>query len=339
MTKFILSFLFLILIQIAIAQPIICDNDTIPPILTAAPLSSSLLGAGNKIDLWAIDFIKTYSDNCTATEKLKTTFYNAHPISSLFDKEHYFKGNGLKATADEYRVGKAQWWVPQYQSSRINIHGCTTSASLLSMEITVIDEAGNKSSGFTSMTVREIPNFTCNLINTHVTKPNGTGITGFDVSYEANAPEFPRFVSGDHVLCDIFYAPNLELCITPSKQTDPANGIGVQDLILLRYHILGLKKITNPYTLIAADVNNDGEITAADLTELKKMLYGFQSSFPKRHSWIIIPRDFVFINPQNPWADTSWKNNTQCFTQTTTGEINLYYYAIKTGDLDGNAKP
>ena len=133
---------------------------------------------------------------------------------------------------------------------------------------------------------------------------------------------------------------DIELCATISKQTNASNGIGINDLLLLRNHILGLKKITDPYQLIAADVNNDNKLTATDLTELKRMLYGFQSTFSKAHSWIIIPKAYVFPNPQNPWQELSWKNNEQCFQiQPGTIETNLYFYAIKSGDIDQNAKP
>jgi hypothetical protein len=39
------------------------------------------------------------------------------------------------------------------------------------------------------------------------------------------------------------------------------------------------------YKLLAADVNNDGKVTASDLTELRKLILGITPVLPKNTSW------------------------------------------------------
>jgi hypothetical protein len=37
--------------------------------------------------------------------------------------------------------------------------------------------------------------------------------------------------------------------------------------------------------LIAADVNNDGKVSASDLTELRKLILGIYNELPNNSSW------------------------------------------------------
>jgi hypothetical protein len=40
---------------------------------------------------------------------------------------------------------------------------------------------------------------------------------------------------------------------------------------MIQKHVLSLEELTNPYYIIAADANGDQKVTAADLTELRKL--------------------------------------------------------------------
>jgi hypothetical protein len=43
---------------------------------------------------------------------------------------------------------------------------------------------------------------------------------------------------------------------------------------MIQRHILGLQALDSNYKLIAADANNDGKVTASDLTDLRKLILG-----------------------------------------------------------------
>ncbi|MFN8320626.1 MAG: dockerin type I domain-containing protein [Saprospiraceae bacterium] len=316
-----------------------CEGDTIAPNATFVSLSSALL-QNHEVQLWAIDFIKTSSDNCSPTNQLKYTFNEEKPIAEKLMEVHYFKGNGLPGSEYEFSIGKAQRWNPNFRSSEKVFQTCFLIAKLINLKTTVWDEAFNSTTGNTQTTFIDQNPDPCHLVNFHVTTVKGEGLTQFEARLEAGVPEFPRFFTGDHTLTANVPVFGTEICANVKKETNANNGVGINDLILLRNHILGLKKITDPYQLIAADVNNDNKLTAADLTELKRMLYGFQSSFSKTHSWIIIKKDYVFSNPQNPWQNLSWKDAEKCFTYAQgDDDTHVYYLAIKAGDIDQTAKP
>ena len=57
------------------------------------------------------------------------------------------------------------------------------------------------------------------------------------------------------------------------------NGVTTLDLVIIQKYLLGLKEITNPYTLLAADANNDGNIAASDLLAIRKVILGSSQSF------------------------------------------------------------
>jgi hypothetical protein len=67
-------------------------------------------------DIWAIDFDKGSSDNCTDTSDLVFTFDDDYPVSTLLDKPHYFKNKTL-STESAYKAGDAQYWLPDNRSS------------------------------------------------------------------------------------------------------------------------------------------------------------------------------------------------------------------------------
>src|SRR5690606_12378413 len=73
------------------------------------------------------------------------------------------------------------------------------------------------------------------------------------------------------------YVKNIKF--EPEKLENLLEHIDEKDFEAIADHILGRKKITSPYKLIAADVNNSKSITIADLIELRKVLLGLKSNF------------------------------------------------------------
>jgi hypothetical protein len=54
---------------------------------------------------------------------------------------------------------------------------------------------------------------------------------------------------------------------------------------LIQRHILGIQPLNSAYKMIAADATNDGKVTAADLTELRKLILGITNELPNNASW------------------------------------------------------
>jgi len=89
--------------------------------------------------------------------------------------------------------------------------------------------------------------------------------------------------------------------VIPILNDDPLNGISTRDILRIQSHVLGKKRISSPYRMIAADVNASNSITAADMVEMRKLILGVIPSFSKVKSWTFVPTSYVFPKPSSPW--------------------------------------
>ena len=53
--------------------------------------------------------------------------------------------------------------------------------------------------------------------------------------------------------------------------------------------------------MLAADVNNSGNITTLDLISLRRVVLGVEQEFPNNTSWRFLDENFDFPYPDNPW--------------------------------------
>ncbi len=123
--------------------------------------------------------------------------------------------------------------------------------------------------------------------------------------------------------------------VRPRKNDDTSNGITTLDMIRLQNHLVNNQPITDPFVLIAADVNNTGSVTTLDMIQMRRLILGDISEFANNTSWRFIPASFEFPNPSNPWT-------TPFPEAITVTDLNgcLYdqnFTAIKVGDLNGSA--
>jgi len=123
--------------------------------------------------------------------------------------------------------------------------------------------------------------------------------------------------------------------VVPTRDGDDLNGVSTLDVVMIQRHILGLTPINSPYRLIAADINHNGKITASDLTELRKVLLGINTSFPENTSWRFVDAAYTFADPADPWLspfaekyEINQLNN----------NMELNFVGIKVGDINGNAQ-
>jgi len=121
--------------------------------------------------------------------------------------------------------------------------------------------------------------------------------------------------------------------IVPHKDGDDRNGVNVLDLIKVQRHILAMEAIESPYKLIAADVNSDERVSAADLLALRRLLLGSDDSFTANTSWRTVDAEYTFPDPLDPWAeylpesyDIAELNNSMW----------IEFVGVKIGDVDNS---
>jgi HYR domain len=128
-----------------------------------------------------------------------------------------------------------------------------------------------------------------------------------------------------------FNAPSNDLGVVPFKDDNHLNGVSTFDGVLLVKHVLGMQILDSPYKMIAADVNKSNSVTTFDAVEMRKLILGITQKFPNNTSWRFVPKDFVFPNPQNPFASV--------FPEIISMGPPYNFIGIKIGDLNNSAIP
>jgi len=125
--------------------------------------------------------------------------------------------------------------------------------------------------------------------------------------------------------------------IMASKNGSLLDGVSTLDLIQLRKHITGESRLTNPYKIIAADINMDGQITIQDYLQLRMMLLLGIHEFPGMKPWRFVDKGYEFENPLNPLAE----NFTEVYMieEHDKTDMNINFIGVKLGDLDGSCMP
>lgn len=207
------------------------------------------------------------------------------------------------------------------------------STGIRSLTIYITDESGNQSACNVLLNL-ESTSITCNesrMIAGQVRTVEGIEVEEVRIHREGNtySEQMTNF-DGQYTFGDCIQGQ--DYFITPEKNDDVLNGVSTIDLILMNKHILGIAPFTTPYQFIAADINQSGGITTADMIQLRRVILGVDSTFSNNTSWKFVPTDYVFDNlevTQYPsFLDFPYFND---------NKYNADFIAIKIGDLNGSA--
>ena len=110
--------------------------------------------------------------------------------------------------------------------------------------------------------------------------------------------------------------------IRASKDTDFLYGVSTLDLLKIQKHILGEEIFEHWWQYIAADINNDGTITAIDLIELRKLILGIVDVLPHNDSYQFF--ELGLEQAQVVMIDSKSENV-------------VNFVGIKIGDVDGTS--
>ncbi len=164
----------------------------------------------------------------------------------------------------------------------------------------------------------------------------GTAITNVELDFHGS-----NFLSDCVVNIDGNFEFNsipscYDYTLIPAKRDNPLNGVSTYDLVLMQSHVLGVNELPNPYRLIAADVNADGNITTFDIVELRQLILALIPDFQSNSSWRFVDANQTFANPNNPFETTLAENY---YINSLTNDITPSFVGIKIGDVNGDADP
>ena len=158
----------------------------------------------------------------------------------------------------------------------------------------------------------------------------GDMVEGVEVSLNLNVSDVTsldgKFAFENNVM-------NSDYAISSSKGGDFMNGISTLDLVLIQQHVLGLGILDSPYKVIAADINSDGSVSTSDLVDLRRLILGLTTEFPRNTSWRFVDKAQTFDNDLSPFPFTEvLKINNFDHSM-----LNQDFVGVKIGDVSGNA--
>ncbi|MEO0734789.1 MAG: T9SS type A sorting domain-containing protein, partial [Bacteroidota bacterium] len=112
-----------------------------------------------------------------------------------------------------------------------------------------------------------------------------------------------------------------------SKDADPREGLTTLDVIILRRHLLGVQDITNPYELLAADLNRDGFVDLTDVLHLQGLILARESLYPDGPPWRFVA---------GGWDGTGEPVETIMLESVGACSFNHDFVGIRMGDLNGS---
>ena len=215
----------------------------------------------------------------------------------------------------------------------------------IELKMYVTDESGNNDFCNTYIVLQDNADVCPDVLPPHDTiynsiaglvfKPNESPVEVVDVIIYSEDPESPASTrtneEGEFAFSQLPDIYNYSL--RAEKKDDDGNGISTLDIVLMQKHILGIKNLTSPYKLIAADVNNSGGVSASDILEIRKLILGEKDKFKNNDSWKFLKEGYQFEDENNPFLSTSLDINIGELKE----DINANFIAIKIGDLNYSA--
>jgi hypothetical protein len=345
-----------------------CDSEIAVWPKPATPYCVSISSAVMKnglVELWARDFDNGSFTNCGTGALLFTFNRNGqaeHPVVSRLKREHFFKGFGQLATEAEYNAGNAQKWLPnititqqQNQTPDTTLlggssgkqFGCAIGDAL--GEPIVVEMRAWDLRSFKAGTI-DGSDF-CSTRLTLIDNQGGCGdgslvslggsiqteevemMGGVEVQLKSNLPEYPIATKTDKDGKYTFgtLPIGVDYTIQPTKTDDYLNGVNTLDLVQIQRHILGVKKLDNPYKMIAADADGDESIRVNDIVTLRKLILGITDKIEEVGSW-------RFVDASDRMENGPWPFR-EVISHATLGEERMgnNFIGVKIGDVDGSA--
>ena len=147
---------------------------------------------------------------------------------------------------------------------------------------------------------------------------SGSDLTDTDGDFEVSVP----YTTGN-------------FSVKPVKNISRLNGVTVGDALAIQQHLTNITPITNPYKMIAADVNRSNSVTTIDATLIKQCILGNPAANNIFNVfWRFMPQTWTPMLP--PWGFPEEIG----LTGVSTNQSGLDFYGVKIGDVvNGDADP
>ncbi len=280
-------------------------------------LSTVLMPIGCEVTLWAKDFNASSIDDCTPSAELLYSF-----SGDAYEPSKTFNSTNIPAFGVEISINiwAADGGTDDNCNSLIswnerNKDYCTTT-------VVFTDNSGNCDHEGSILYEGEI------LTDDHkpVEAVNVSLVNNNEVIYAMNTAD-----NGKYVLV-VPEEDGQRYEITPRRSDQPRNGVSTLDLVRIQKHLLGKEFFDSPYQYFAADANNNEQVSAIDLIEIRKLILGLYTEFPANESWRFVDKNFQIADPQDPWPFQEVIN----IQYDGTPVSGLDFVAVKVGDVNNS---
>lgn len=278
-------------------------EDKRPTPICIATLSTANMSSDGTTTIWAADFDAGSFDNCS-------------PIDLFFlDDDGNFTPS-LTIECADITNGEEETFM---------------------LDIFAVDELGNHDFCTVDFRVNDFSD-TCpdtdaatgaSIVAGAVETSRGDRVESVEIALDFG-PNFMTQSDGDYFFRDI---TSNDFDISASRDDDHINGVTALDLVLMQRHLLGLSRLDDPFKIIAADINNDGRVSAFDLVDLRRLILGTIDRFSNNSSWRFVVADQNFADPSNPFPFTEVISIRDFDGQ----ERSQNFMAVKIGDINTNA--
>lgn len=205
-----------------------------------------------------------------------------------------------------------------------------------SVEIWVKDESGRTASCSTTIRIADVNNYCIPplSIKGKIQMENNNFISANTDLTTFNSTVLSSQFSADFAFGNLQSGQSYR--VVPQRPKDWLNGVTTFDIALISRHLLDIEPFNSPYKIIAADADRDGDISAADMLYIRKIILRQLDSIPGNRPWRFVPKQFVFPNPNNPFS-TDFPESINYATLTDSIK-NADFVAIKTGDVNLSAR-
>jgi len=259
---------------------------------------TTVMPSTQSVEIWAKDFNLKSEDNCTPADSLKYYFL----INGRFEPAMLFTCSNIG----------------------INI-----------LRIYVVDKAGNSDYCEVQLDVQD-PNKVCPTgltIQGKITTITNRGVEGVTAIWDRPNPlgTNSTYTDNNGVFTFNNITPGFSYTLRAEKTNgNYINGVSTYDIVLIQKHILGIQTFDSPYKYLAADVNASCSITAADISEIRRLILGITGKFEKSPSWKFVPVSATLPNPIDPCGFQS----AMSFNLINRNQMTADFYGLKMGDVN-----
>lgn len=265
-----------------------------------------LMEGPGEISIWASDFNIGSFDNCTDTSKLRYSF-----SEDVNDTSITYNCDSLNGELSITRT------VRMYVTDECgNQDYCETTIEIQDNDKCVGQLLAKVSGRVTDERDLPIADVEIQLISPHSNGLIKSTTTDAEGNYSLSV------IKGDAYIVQPYY------------DEEDLNGVSTRDLTFIQRELLGKDMLTSAYKRIAADANYSQTMSAADISEIRKLILGKFAKFPKNTSWRFMPADFVMNDAQKPWGVPEKVT----FPFVDADQTDVDFIGMKTGDVDNSAQ-